>query len=222
MFTIVGLGNPGAEYTDTRHNTGRIVVEAIARACGVEMNVAEWKKDVKLKALTAEGKTSGGEKIKCILPETFMNKSGQSVLPIIGVVGSGKHINAAAAKKAEQLIVVYDDLDLPIGRMKISFNRSAGGHHGVESIIKALKTEAFVRIRVGISGKTPTGKMKKPAGDVAVQDFILGKFKDAELAELKKVAKRACEAVEMIAGGGSTAKGMRMAREKAMGEFNQG
>lgn len=208
MFTIVGLGNPGAEYTDTRHNTGRIVVEAIARACGVDAHISEWKKDVKLKALTAEGKTSGGEKIKCILPETFMNKSGQSV--------------AGTIKKAEQLIVVYDDLDLPIGKMKVSFNRSSGGHRGVESIIKALKTEAFVRIRVGISGKTPTGKMKKPAGDVAVQDFILGKFKETEMTELKKVAKRACEAVEMITSGGSTAKGMRMAREKAMGEFNQG
>lgn len=204
MYIIVGLGNPGEEYNDTRHNTGRIILSAVARA----LDFSEWVADKKMRVLVVDGKIVK-EKVRFLLPETFMNKSGQSVLPLI-----------TNPKKAEQLVVIYDDLDLPVGRFKISFNRSSGGHKGVESIIRAVKTEAFVRIRVGISPKTPTGKMKKPTGDAVVGDFILGKFKDAEMAEIKKVAKRVGEAIAMIVSGGASAKGTRIAREKAMGEFN--
>lgn len=204
MYIVVGLGNPGEEYENTRHNTGRVVLENVARALGF----SEWKNDSKTRALVCDGKI-GKEKVRFVMPETFMNKSGASVSPLV-----------TSAKKAEQLIVVYDDLDLPVGKMKISFNRSSGGHKGVESIIRALKTEAFVRIRVGISPKTPTGKIKKPTGDAVVGDFILGKFKDVEMAEIKKVAKTAGSALEVLVAGGSSAKAVRLAREKAMGEFN--
>lgn len=211
MYIVVGLGNPGEEYRDTRHNTGRIVLENIARGFGF----SEWESDKKTRALVCDGKI-GKEKVRFVMPETFMNKSGASVAPLIMSAGA----KSANAKKAEQLVVIYDDLDLPVGKMKISFNRSSGGHKGVESIIKTLKTEAFVRIRVGISPKTPTGKIKKPTGDAVVGDFILGKFKDAEMAEIKKVAKTAGSALEVLVAGGASSKATRLAREKAMGEFN--
>ncbi len=204
MYIVVGLGNPGEEYKDTRHNTGRIILEKIAS----DFDFSDWKVDKKFNYLLSEGKI-GKEKVKFVMPETFMNKSGASVAPLV-----------TSAKKAEQLIVVYDDLDLPVGKMKISFNRSSGGHKGVESIIRTLKTEAFVRIRVGISPKTPTGKIKKPTGDAVVGDFILGKFKDAEMTEIKKVAETAGSALEVLVAGGSSSKAVRLARERAMGEFN--
>src|SRR5690606_18359209 len=101
--------------------------------------------------------------VKVLTPDTFMNHSGKFV---------AKHVKSQ--KAAEKLIVLYDDLDLPLGNIKISFNRSSGGHRGVESIIKALKTEAFVRIRIGVSPATPTGKLKKPKGEKEVEKFILG------------------------------------------------
>jgi len=223
MYTIVGLGNPGTEYEKTRHNTGRMIVDALRQS----YNFPEWKYDATLKVLLSVG-VVGKEKIELVLPETFMNKSGQSILSRIGVVGTTSKkegsgpVSAPAGKKAEQLVVIYDDLDLPLGSIKISFKRSSGGHRGVESIIKALKSEAFVRIRIGISPKTPTGKMKKPRGDAVVQDFILGVFKDAEMVEIKKVGKRVGEAVEILLSLGSSSKMVRTAREKAMGEFNAG
>jgi len=192
---IVGLGNPGEEYENTRHNTGRIVLETFRK----KNDFSAWEKDNKLNALVSDGKV-GKEKIKLICPETFMNNSGKSVAPLI-----------KSKKAAEQLIVVHDDLDLPLGSMKISFNRGSGGHKGIESIKRAIKTEAFVRVRIGISPSTPSGKTKKPKGDKAVQDFILGKFKKNETETFKKNAKRASDALAMIVSDG---------RERAMGEFN--
>ena len=194
-YVIVGLGNPGEEYENTRHNTGRIVLEAFRK----KNDFPEWEMDKKLKALTSGGKI-GREKVLLVLPETFMNNSGKSVAPLI-----------KSKKAAEQLIVVHDDLDLPIGALKISFNRGSGGHKGIESIKRAIKTEAFVRLRVGISPSTPSGKLKKPKGDKAVEDFILGKFKPKETETLKKAAKRASDAIAVIISDG---------RERAMGEYN--
>ncbi len=140
------------------------------------------------------------EKVKVLEPDTYMNHSGKFVAKFV-----------KSKKAAEKLVVIYDDLDLPLGKIKISFNRSSGGHRGLESIIKALKTESFIRIRVGISGATPGGKLKKPKGEAAVDKFILGEFKPAELQVLKKVFKKVVEAVECIRDCG---------REIAMGEFN--
>ncbi len=110
-------------------------------------------------------------------------------------------------------MVIHDDLDLPLGRFKIVFNRGSGGHKGVESIMRALKTEAFIRVKVGISKDAGKGKVKKPVGEKAVGDFILGKFKPAELVELKKVAKKVCEALELIASDGREAA-MAMSNRK--------
>lgn len=147
-------------------------------------------------AVVAE-KVSG---VKVLVPDTFMNVTGKFV---------AKHIKSQ--KAAKNLIVIYDDLDLPLGGLKISYNRGSGGHNGLESIIKALKTREFIRIRVGVSPATPSGKLKRPTSD-KLQDFLLAEFKKPELEKLKKVFKRVAEAVEMIKTDGL---------EPAMGEFNQ-
>ncbi len=195
-YIIAGLGNPGGEYENTRHNTGRIVLDAVAKACG-----AEFEYDKKLNAQVAEGKF-GKEKATLIAPDTFMNKSGKAIGPLV-----------KNPKAAEKLVVIYDDFQLPIGRMKISFNKSSGGHNGLESIIKAVKTEAFPRIRIGTAAADSKGNAKVPHGDDKIEKFILGDFKPDEMKTLKKVAKTAAEAVAMIVTEG---------REKAMSIFNQG
>lgn len=139
-------------------------------------------------------------KIKFLEPSTFMNQSGGAVVPLI-----------KSTKDLANLIVIYDDIDLPLGKIKISFNRSAGGHNGLKSIIKALKTEEFVRIRIGIAPTTPTGKIKKPKGEKAVLNFLLGEFKKSELEILKKLSRNVALAVETI---------FTESKEKAMSLYN--
>lgn len=178
MHYIVCLGNPGEEYELSRHNTGRIVL-------GDLVKIKEMKFDKKLNALVADMKFKK-EKAQIIFPETFMNKSGNSVKSLI-----------TSKKKAEKLIVVHDDLDLALGRFKISFASGSGGHKGVESIMKAIKTKDFIRIRVGISPATPSGKIKKPERKKVV-DHILGNFKPKELQTIKKLSKKISSAIETI------------------------
>lgn len=175
MKLVVGLGNPGEEYKNTRHNTGRILVGLIEK---------------KLE----------NSKIKFITPDTFMNNSGKAVAPLV-----------KTKKDLENLVVIYDDIDLPLGKIKISFNRSSGGHNGLESVIKKLKSREFVRIRVGISPETPSGKLRKPKGEQAMLKFLLGKYKESELDEFKKLSKKVSEAVETI---------FTESKEKAMSLYN--
>lgn len=139
--------------------------------------------------------------VKVFAPETYMNRSGSAVAKIVKT--------KAAAKK---LIVIYDDIDLPIGSMRISYNRGSGGHRGVESIIKALKTKEFIRIRIGITPTTPGGKLKKPKNEQEVQKFILGEFKKSEEEVMRDVFKRVVAAVETIKDSGLNL---------AMTEFNK-
>ncbi len=149
-----------------------------------------WKEDKKSQSLT----TGAALKITLIalqVPNTYMNKSGLAVSKLVKSV-----------KAAEKLIVVYDDLDLPIGKIKISFDRGSGGHKGIESIATTLKTKKFTRIRIGISPHTPSGTIKKPDADSVVDDFILKKFKPTEMDELKKVFKRVDQAIEAIVTDG--------------------
>jgi len=181
-YIIVGLGNPGAEYEGTRHNTGRMIVQALAK----KLDFPDWKNDMKLKALVTTGKL-GKEKVQLIIPETFMNKSGLSVLPLV-----------KSKKAAETLLVIHDDLDIPLGKMKLSFNKSSGGHKGVESIMKAVKTEAFIRLRVGVVPALASGKLKKPQGEKEIIDFIIGEFKKPELEIIKKSIKKAVEGLEVL------------------------
>ncbi len=197
MFYIFGLGNPGEEYRDTRHNTGRMALEVIRK----KYDFSDWEASKIHKALICEGKI-GKSRVMLLEPETFMNKSGESVRSVI----------KTQKDATKNLLVIYDDLDLPIGRLKLSINKSAGGHRGLESIIAAVKTENFGRIRIGISPVTPGGKLKKPLGEAAVEKSILGSFKESEEAELKKVFKRAAEAVETM---------LTEDFEKAMTVFNK-
>lgn len=196
-FIVAGLGNPGEEYRDTRHNTGRIVLENLRNHFkGEEF---EYKK--KVNSLVSEIKIKN-EKVVLLAPETFMNKSGAAV------TGFVKNIKAA-----QRLVVIYDDFQLPLGRIRISYNRSSGGHNGVESIIKAVKTEAFIRIRVGLSAADSKGVAKVPHGEEKIEKFILGKFKEEELKEIKKLSNKVAEAIEMI---------VTESREKTMSVFNAG
>ncbi len=174
MHIVVGLGNPGEEFSHTRHNTGRLAADFVA------------------------SKVDG---VKLFVPDTFMNLSGKAVVKVV-----------KSKKAAEKLIVIYDDLDLPLGTFKISYNRGSGGHNGLESVIKALKTREFIRIRVGIAPVTPSGKMKaRPDGGGELEKYILGEFKKPELEVLKKVFKKIALAVEMI---------VDESLEKAMTKFN--
>ena len=181
-YTIVGLGNPGEEYVETRHNVGRMVLDTFVK----ENDLEDFTFDKKLKALVTTAKV-GKNKALLLKPETFMNKSGEAVRSLI-----------KSKKAAETLVVIHDDLDIPFGKLKISFNKSSGGHRGVESVMKAVKTEAFIRIRIGISGETASGKIKKPQGEEKVIDTILGDFKKTEITELKKIIKKASLALGMV------------------------
>lgn len=175
MKLVVGLGNPGEEYENTRHNTGRILV-----------NLIEKKIE--------------GHKIKFLTPDNFMNNSGKIVATFV-----------KSKKDLKDLVVIYDDIDLPLGKIKISFNRSSGGHNGLGSVIKSLKSEEFLRIRVGISPTTPSGKLRKPKGEKDVLKFLLGEFKKPELEIIKKLSKKIAEAVECI---------FTESKEKAMSLYN--
>src|SRR3989339_1266179 len=176
MKIIVGLGNPGTEYENTRHNTGRIMIGLI-----------EKKLDTK-------------QKIRFVTPDTFINNSGKAIAPLI-----------KTRKDLKDLVVIYDDIDLPLGKIKISFNRSSGGHNGLNSVIKALKSEEFLRIRVGISPATPKGVVKKPKGEKVMLNFLLGEYKKSELETIKKLSKKISEAIETIFTEG---------KDKAMSLYN--
>lgn len=176
-WVFVGLGNPDGEFSGTRHNAGRLFLQELARK-----EKCAWKDDAKTNSLTT--KYDGAS---CVLPETYMNKSGSAVAKFVKSV-----------KAAEKLLVIYDDMDLPLGKIKISFDRSSGGHNGLKSIERAVKTKKFWRLRIGVSPSTASGKLKKPSGEKDVIDFILGKFKPSEQDELKKVFKKCKVAIDVL------------------------
>jgi PTH1 family peptidyl-tRNA hydrolase len=195
-YLIVGLGNPGEKYEGTRHNTGRLFGEYLRE----KENFSDWESETKAVAQFSKGKI-GKHGVYLALPDTFMNKSGSAVA----------YLSRTKKVKPEQIVVVYDDIDLPLGSMKISFDRGSGGHRGLESVIKALKTREFVRIRIGLSPATPKGKTKKPQGEEKVMQFLLGEFKKDEMTALKKIFKKAHEGLTVLITEG---------RPKAMSQFN--
>lgn len=199
MYYIVGLGNPGKEYEFSRHNAGRIALEDFLKK-NIGVKIGEMPVDKKLNARVSDCEISG-EKARIIFPETFMNKSGNSLKPLASKIVKKKKIYPADKRslsyEAENLIVVHDDIDIALGGFKISFGKSSGGHKGVGSIIKNIKTKDFIRVRVGISPATPKGKIKKPDSGRVV-DFIIGNFKPKELEIIKKESKKITSAIEII------------------------
>ncbi|MFA7216763.1 MAG: aminoacyl-tRNA hydrolase [Candidatus Paceibacterota bacterium] len=193
-YIFVGLGNPGEEYENTRHNVGKMMLSWFA-----EDKKTSFVYDKKINAQVAKTKI-GKSPVTLVLPDTFMNNSGKALKDLVN-----------NPKKAEKLVVIYDDLDLPFDKEKVSHNRSSGGHRGLESIIKSIKTKNFTRIRIGISPKTPTGKIKKPTGEEKVMKFILGKFSPDEIKVLKKKSKKVSEALVNL---------VEFGLEKTMTEFN--
>lgn len=186
MILIVGLGNPGEKYKKTFHNIGFKAIEELAE----KNSFSEFKIAKKLDSLTAEGSICG-KKIRLAKPLTFMNNSGEAVLKLIQYFKTSK----------KNLIVVHDDIDLPIGKMKISENRGSAGHKGIESIIGKIGSKNFIRIRIGAK----TGFQKD--SNMPVLEKMGGK---EELA-FKKSLPRICQAIETLVDKGA---------EKAMNLFN--
>lgn len=161
---VVGLGNPGREYVGTRHNVGRDIIASFAEGG----DFSEWRRDSYSVAFVAEGE-SGGVPVVVALPETYMNRSGEAVRELVKKYGF----------EPEDVVVVYDDIDLPVGAVKISQDRGDGGHNGVKSIADHLKTRDFVRLRIGICPINEEGEKNKPPKTV-VRDYVLGRFSPDE------------------------------------------
>lgn len=187
MHIIIGLGNPGDEYKNTKHNIGREIVLKLAK----KYDFPAFTHDKKANALVSVGKIEK-EKTILALPETFMNKSGLAASVLT------KYYKV----KPEHLYVVHDDIDLTVGRIKLSFAKSSAGHKGVEHVIKNLKTNEFYRVRVGISNARKT----KQALEV-----VLKKFSAKEEADVKKAVKNAVEALVCA---------VSESPQKAMTEYN--
>ncbi len=177
MILIVGLGNPGNTYDNTRHNVGREIVMAFAAHSGTR----EFRPEKKWNALASDAKI-GKTKAVLILPETMMNNSAKSVAP--------------AARfykiKPKDIFVVHDDADIALGRAKLSFGRNSAGHKGVDSLIRGLKTRDFWRLRIGIAGKR----------DIPAEKLVLKKFTPDETRLVKKITKATIAALETIASEG--------------------
>ena len=194
-YIIVGLGNPEPDYADTRHNAGRMVLEYFRS----EKGFPEWENRKELKARVSIGEL-GKEPVVLVEPDNYMNNSGESLEKLV-----------KDELEAERLIVVHDDIDLPIESLRISFDRGSGGHRGVESVVRSIKTRAFTRIRVGIAPVSPEGVIRKPEGEDAVVRYVLKKFTETERKKFDQITKNAASAIETIISNG---------RDKAMGEWN--
>lgn len=167
MKLIVGLGNPGKEYEMTRHNSGFCVLDAIAKECNVDIG------QKKFKALIASTNI-GGEKIILMKPQTYMNLSGEAVQEAMNFY----------KLTSKDILVIYDDLDLPVGKIRLRSQGSAGGQNGMKNIIRHIGTQEFDRIRVGI------GKDSR----IPVVDWVLGKIRKDELDEYMKAIENAKDA----------------------------
>lgn len=186
MYIIAGLGNPGREYENTRHNIGFLCIDAIADKYNISMV------EKKHKAILGRGYI-GGAKVILVKPQTFMNLSGESIRAIAEYY---------KVMPEEDLVVIYDDVALDVGQIRIRKKGSAGGHNGMKSIIQYMG-DAFVRIRMGV-GEKPKGY------DLA--DYVLGHFTKVEKALMEESADRCAKAVELVAQGEV---------EQAMNEYNK-
>lgn len=185
MKLIAGLGNPGREYERTPHNAGFRAVDALCASLG-----GSWKAEPKWKALVARVSDPAAGQLLLVKPQTFMNLSGESVAPVV------KYHNATPG----DLVVVQDDIDLPVGRLRIRVGGSCGGHNGVRSVIERLGTGAFARVKIGVG---------KERGNVV--GHVLGKFDPATRKVMDLVVAAAAEAVEAVVRDGP---------ERAMNAYN--
>lgn len=172
MYIIIGLGNPSREYDKTRHNVGFDVISEISRVYNIPL---DFKKH---KAICGKGMI-GGEKVVLAQPQTFMNLSGESVRELVDFY---KVPN-------ENIIIIYDDISLDVGQLRIRSKGSAGGHNGIKNIVAHLGTQEFPRIKVGVGDK--------PKGwDLA--DYVLSRFQGEDAVIIKDSIAKACKAVETI------------------------
>ena len=184
MILVAGLGNPGKKYSNTKHNVGFLVVEEIGKRVGIELNKNKFR------GTFGEGR-SGEDKLILLKPETYMNLSGESV-------SSARNFYDIPA---ENIIVVYDEMDLPLGSVRIKSGGGSAGHKGIKSIISSLGTDGFNRVRVGI------GKPLKESG----ASHVLSGFSKAEADMIQDSINRAADAVLAIISEGI---------ERAMNEYN--
>jgi peptidyl-tRNA hydrolase, PTH1 family len=191
---IVGLGNPGIEYQFTPHNAGFLAVDRIADDCGVVLSNRRGR------ALTAKARLAGHE-VLLAKPETFMNLSGLSVAALVQEL--------EIEIPSEDLLVLYDELAFPLGRLRISANGRANGHNGVKSISGALGTEEWLRVRIGVGKPALADGREIKAGG---RDYLLSQFRKQELVVLDEVLDRAKSAVEAMLTEGVSA---------AMNRFNR-
>jgi len=185
LYIVVGLGNPGKEYEKTRHNTGFMAIDKLADKYNIEINKEKHKALVGLGVIE-------GEKVILVKPQTFMNLSGEAVIEVINFY----------KEDISNLIVLFDDIDLPIGTIRIKERGSAGTHNGVKSLVKELGTQEFKRVKVGIGG---------PKGNIDLIGHVLGKFSVEEFCEIEKSIDKATQAIEVIIKDNVL---------KAMNEFN--
>ena len=184
MYLIAGLGNPGLRYRNTRHNIGFDAVDALAAKYGIKVKKSECH------ALTGE-LFLNGEKLLLVKPQTYMNNSGESI----------RELAHKYKLEPDQIIVVYDDMSLPAGRIRVREKGSDGGHNGIKSIIYHLQSDQFPRIKIGIGGAAYGGAVS----------HVLGKFSRDEVKLLTKTAVAVTECVETIVRDGA---------KKAMNDFN--
>ncbi len=185
-WLIVGLGNPGDKYDGTRHNAGFLAVDALADKGQFRIS------RVKFKALTAQAEV-GGQGALVMKPATYMNLSGEAV----GEAARFYHIPPA------QVLVISDDVDLPLGKLRLRTGGSAGGHNGLKSVIQHLGTDQFPRIKIGVGGK--------PHPDYDMADWVLGRLQGEDRRVLDEAAERAAEAAACLLKDGP---------QKAMNRFN--
>lgn len=171
MYIIIGLGNPGKKYENTRHNLGFIAVDRLAEKHNIQVD------KIKFKALVGDGRIAG-QKVLLVKPQTFMNLSGESVREVVN------YYKVAP----ENVIVIYDDFDIPLGNIRIRKSGSAGTHNGMKSVVYQLKTDKFPRVRLGI------GSSKN--NDVI--DFVIGGFSKEEVPILRETIDNTTLALECI------------------------
>ena len=185
-WLIVGLGNPGGQYDNTRHNAGFAVADELARRGGFAVQ------RVKFKALTAAAEI-GGQGALVMKPATYMNLSGEAV-------GEAARFYKLSA---DHVLVISDDVDLPLGKLRLRSGGSAGGHNGLKSVIQHLGTDQFPRLKVGVGGK--------PHPDYDLADWVLGKLQGEDKKLMDETVKRAAAAVECLLKDGL---------QKAMNQYN--